>query len=163
MSGPVVSFQIEGMQELLEDLHDLSDKAPKAALSKGVRKGANKIMRDAKADVPVYSGTLRNSLKLKTEKGNRGMLKTVVDVMFDPAFNSVLQKHVNNAGKYGGTPGPGNTYYYPASMEYGFRTGQGWSPGHYFLKHARDMNDQTFPDTIEEALNAELAKLRVMR
>lgn len=149
------------MTELLKFLGDLGNKVPRQALAKGVRKGANNILREAKGDAPVYSGTMANSLKLKTEKGNTRKMKVVIDVMFDPALNGIMSKPVSKegAGKYGGTPNSEGNYYYPASMEYGFRTAKGWQPGHYFMKQARDENDGVFPSIIEQALKDEIDRL----
>lgn len=159
MSNSMLNIQIQDMQQLLNFLGDLGDKAPRQALAKGVRKGANNILREAKGDAPVYSGTMASSLKLKTEKGNTKKLKVVIDIMFDPALTSVFQKSVEEPGIYGGTPNSSGKYYYPGSMEYGFKTAKGWHQGHYFLKKARDDNDTNFGDTIEQALQDEIDRL----
>lgn len=155
-----MNMQIVGMQELLNYLSDMGERVPRQSLAKGVRKGTNQIMKDAKGDVPVLSGTLRNGIRTVTEKGNRNKLKVVMDVYFDPAMNSVFQKPVKeNPGKYGGKPNGSGMYYYPASMEFGFKTSKGWETGHYFMKYARDKNDTAFLNTIEQALNDEIDRL----
>jgi hypothetical protein len=148
-----MNMQIVGMQQLLTFLGDLGDKAPRQALAKGVRKGANNILRDAKGDAPVYSGTMQHSLKLKTETGNRKKLKVVIDVTFDSGYTY----HFKGQDR---TPPATTDYYYPGSQEYGFRTKNGgFVPGKYFMKKARDDNDGTFTDIVEQALNDEIDRL----
>lgn len=148
-----MNMQIAGMQELLKYLGDLGDKAPRQALAKGVRKGANNILRDAKGDAPIYSGTMANALKLKTEKGNTKKLKVVIDVGFDAGYTY----HFKGQDRH---PPSKTDYYYPASMEYGFRLKNGGRrDGHYFMKKARDDNDGVFTDIIEQALNDEIDRL----
>lgn len=147
------SAHISGMTELLKYLGDVGDKAPRQALAKGVRKGANLILRDAKGDAPVYSGTMAHALKLKTETGNTKKLKVVIDVTFDAGYTY----HFKGQDR---EPPAKTDYYYPASMEFGFRTKNGGHrAGHYFMKQARDDNDTTFYETVEQALSDELDKL----
>lgn len=151
--------QVVGIKELLTLLGDMGDRVPRQALAKGVRKGANRVLSNAKGLAPVYTGTLQHSLKLKTEKGNTRKLKVVIDIMFDPAYNDHFQKTPDNPGIYGGTPNDSGWYYYPGSQEYGFKTKNGYKPGLYFLREARDMEDQEFASILEEALQAEMDRL----
>lgn len=139
--------QIDGMQGLLRDLKEFGDKAPRRALAKGVRKGANKILSDAKGSSPVKTGLLKNNLYLKTESGNTRKLKVVIDVTWRGGIEDFV-KYEN-----------GQRYYYPASQEYGFKTKNGgYVEGRYFLRDARDENDTQFADTVEQALADELNK-----
>lgn len=152
MSNPI-NFKIEGMQDCLKYLGDISDKAPRQALAKGVRKGANKILKDAKADAPVYTGVMQKALKLQTEKGNTKKLKVVIDVTFDTGYTY----HFRGQDR---EPPAKTNFYYPTPEEYGYKLKKGgYVPGHYFLKNARDTNDNSFPATVEQALNDEIDKL----
>lgn len=153
------NIHVYGMEQALNLLGDVADKAPRRALAKGVRKGANEILRDAKGKAPVHYGTMRDSLKLKTEKGNTKKLKVVIDVMFDPAMSFIFQKSPIHPGLYGGKPNGSGLYYYPASMEYGYITAKGYEDGHYFLRDARDDNDTKFEQTVEQALWDEIDRL----
>jgi hypothetical protein len=143
------NVQIEGMKELLKFLGDLGDKAPRQALAKGVRKGANKILNDAKSYSTYKTGLMKSNLYLKTEKGNTRKLKVVIDVTWRPNVDEFVKLSSN-----------GVRYYYPASQEYGFKTKNGgYKEGKYFLKKSRDTNDTQFFDTIEQALNDEIDRL----
>lgn len=151
--------QIIGIQDLLKLLENCGDRVPRQALAKGTRKGANAILNEAKGLAPVYTGTLQHSLKLKTEKGNTRKLKVAIDVIFDPAYSYYFLSKPIHPGIYGGTPNSSGLYYYPASQEYGFKTKYGYKPGEYFLREARDNNDEAFAMILEDALWAEIDRL----
>jgi hypothetical protein len=85
--------------------------------------------------------------------------KAGFDVMFDPRFNSIFQKPIKRPGLHGASP-PKDTGYYPASMEYGFKTANGAIGGHYFMKKSAIAEESSAQDKMLEVISKEIDKLK---
>lgn len=62
---------LKGLDELLANLSGLSGNVKESA-RKGIERGAKKIQKNAKLLTPVDTGTLRNSIKTKSEITQEG-------------------------------------------------------------------------------------------
>lgn len=135
-----INFEIEGMKELVDAVERLGA-LPQKCVTGAARKGANVVLKAARAKAPKKSGALRKGIKLKKER-SRTKGKAVFDVAMDPKKNDLFVKEAN-----------GKRYYYPASMEYGFKLrGGGKREGFHFLKSSADENTNQVERTMIEEL-----------
>jgi hypothetical protein len=144
--------EIEGMDEILRQLRRI-EKIPKSVATKAAREGIKDPMKDAKANAPESSGSLKNGIIKILEKSPRGKCKSVYRIVFDRAFNPLFQKPIVNPGLYGGTK---DTGYYPVSMEYGFKIKGGFEPGLYFVREALAKNQAESEKKIINRLGKEI-------
>lgn len=110
---------VQGLNKLMKDIRKLEN-MPQKQITKGARKGANVILKEARAKAPELTKTLKKGIYLKAERSKRG--KKVFQVTFrsKPDFVKITKD--------------GTRYFYPASQEYGFKTVDGDSvEGKYFL------------------------------
>ena len=76
--------------------------------------------------------------------------KKVYQVVFDRRMNDVFQKKIKDPGKY---KGENQTAYYPASMEYGFKTKDGGArAGERFMLNAAENKAPKMSDTVVRTL-----------
>lgn len=147
-----VHFKVEGMKELQKSLKKLG-KVPQKHVTSSAKKGMNIVLKDAKANAPYDTGSLKKGIILKGEKSkHKG--KKVYKVVFDPAMNDVFQKK-NKDGKVTG--------YYPVSQEYGFFARNGrYIPGYRFIHNSLADNAQkmekTIVDTMKKKIDEEIRK-----
>jgi hypothetical protein len=150
--------EIEGFDELVAQFRRL-EKIPRSVTTKAAREGIKDPLKDAKANAPELSGSLKNGIIKVFEKKPRGKAKSVFRVVFDRAFNPIFQKPIQNPGQHGASP-PKSTGYYPVSMEYGFKTkGGGYEPGLYFVREAMEKNQKESAKKIVKKLGKEIDKL----
>jgi hypothetical protein len=71
-------------------------------------------------------------------------------------FNGIFQKDIKEKGIYGGKK---ETGYYPASMEYGFKTKKGQIGGHHFLEIVGRREESGIQDKMLEIISKEIDKL----
>jgi hypothetical protein len=155
--------EIEGFAELMRQMQRV-EKVPKSVTTKAAREGIKDPLKDAKANAPELSGSLKNGIIKILEKSPRGKAKSVYRIVFDRAFNSIFQKpvpdpnaeHPKGAGVYGGKK---PTAYYPVSQEYGFKTKGGYEPGLYFVREALAKNQAESTSKIVKRLGKEIDKL----
>ncbi|WP_082693050.1 HK97 gp10 family phage protein [Bacillus sp. FJAT-29814] len=147
--------EIEGFAELMRQLERV-EKVPKSVATKAAREGIKDPLKDAKANAPELSGTLKNGIIKILEKAPRKKCKSVYRIVFDRALNPVFQKPIKNPGIYGGKKPTG---YYPVSQEYGFNTANGYEPGLYFVRDALAENEAESTRKIVKRLGKEIDKL----
>jgi hypothetical protein len=141
------------MDKLKKDLERLG-KVPQKHVTTAARKGMNPVLKEAKANAPYDTGSLKKGMILKGEK-SRHKGKKVYDVIFDPSMNDVFQKK-NADGEVTG--------YYPASQEYGFFTRNGrYIPGFRFIHDSLASNAQRsgkiMVDTMQKKIDEEIRKV----
>lgn len=154
-----VRIKIEGMKELQKNLKKLGN-VPQKHVTAAAKKGMNVVLKQAKADAPEDTGSLKRGMKLSGERSKfKG--KKVYRIVFDSAMNGIFQKK-NKNGEITG--------YYPVSMEYGFfdRKGKhhekskntGWIVGfiHSGLTDNTGKIKKTVVDTMKQKIDAEIAK-----
>lgn len=151
----MANVHIEGMDELIRQLRRV-EKIPKSVTSKAAREGIKEPLKDAKANAPELSGSLKNGIIKILEKSPRGKAKSVYRIVFDRAFNPIFQKPIENPGIYGGKRPMG---YYPVSQEYGFQHKSGFEPGIYFVRDALENNQASSERKIVQRLSKEIDKL----
>lgn len=76
----MAELQVKGLAELHKVLQSLPEELEKKVLRNALRAGANEFKKAAKAQVPVKSGALRKSIRVKTSarKGRWRLKATVV-------------------------------------------------------------------------------------
>jgi hypothetical protein len=126
------------------------EKMPKKYLTRSAKAGSKPILTEARAKAPVgkgteTSGTLKKSLRLKQETPNKRN-KAVYRLRYDPKYTTSFLKPTT--GVYGGkTP----FAYYPASVEYGFKTAVGKTEGsHLFSKIVASHEKRSFETVVRE-------------
>ena len=152
--GEVASFE-----KALEGIGDL----PNRVVNRAVSKGATPVARAIRKAAPVgKTKQLRKGIVRKKEKTKIARGKAVYQLRFDPAKNDIFQKPIKRPGSRGGNAKKA-TGYYPASMEYGYFTGDGHGgykkiPGRHFMRDAADATAETFRRTVTETLMDGLQK-----
>lgn len=119
-----------------------------SSVSSAVHASAVQVAARARAMAPNKTGVLRSGIVVKPgrEKSSRPGA-TVYDIWMDPGLNQKFVKY-SKAGK---------RYYYPASMEYGFRLRNGKrAAGHYYLKNAAVGYSETHAQRMAEAISGAL-------
>lgn len=72
------SVRVEGFKELFEKLNQLEPKRVKPAVRKALRAGARLVLTEARTRVPVRTGALKKSMKVRGIKLKRGMVGIAV-------------------------------------------------------------------------------------
>lgn len=140
---------IEGLNEVIETLKKASE-LPQKCVNKAAKKGIQIAKKSAKAGRWIdETGYLRKSIKEKAEK-TKTKGKKVYDLWPDPSYNDVFVKESKS----------GNRAYYPASVEYGFKTKSGgYVPGFKFLHNSLTDNKSSIESAIVNTLADEIDKL----
>lgn len=74
-----VSFDIKGLDKLIKDLKQLEPKVQKKVVRKTLREGSKVIHREIKSNtVPVDSGDLRKSIKVRAGKRKRNTISVTI-------------------------------------------------------------------------------------
>ena len=99
---------------------------PASVVNYPAKKVAQTTARLAVVTAPYRTGALAGGIVVSSKEKTRVKGKAVYDVWMDPAKSDIFTKYAG-----------GKRYYYPASMEYGFRLQKGgrW-PGLYYMKRA---------------------------
>lgn len=155
--------EIESFEEALKGIGDL----PKRVVNSAVSKSVTPLRKEIRARAPVRTGALKKGIIRHRERTKVTRGKVVYDLMFDPAKTNIFAKEINRAGLYGGSKkvdskGKGHAYY-PASMEYGFFTGDGNGgykkvPGLHFMRDAADANAASFRENVTDGVMAGIEK-----
>lgn len=118
----MVKFTIDGLDDLLNDIKQLKE-FPIEDMNRACEKGADIIKTSVNAIAPTgKTGKLKGSfvsLKGKPRKSQRTSV-AFYDVRVDPKKKAVFSKDIKNKGKFGGTRA---TAFYPASVEFGHKSG----------------------------------------
>lgn len=137
---------ITGVQELQQML-ERGQRAPAKVLTKAAKMGAKIPLVLARQKAPVRTGALRRAIRLFSEKRKTG--KKVYQLAFNKNMNDKFVK------LYGD---PKKRAYYPASMEYGFKSSRGSFQGLRFMREAmqsqRSLVEQTIVNELASSLRA---------
>lgn len=130
-----LNIRVEGLEELQAQF-DRVQKIPKKYLTKAAKEGMAGPLKDAKANAPVGKktetrGTLKKSIRQKMETPNKRN-KAIYRLRYDPKYTETFLKTAKRPGLYGGK----SPAYYPASVEYGFKTKKGKVAGQYNMARA---------------------------
>jgi hypothetical protein len=129
------SAEVIGLREL-ESQFSRIGKFPKKNLTKAAKEGMAGPLADAKASAPTgKTGNLKRSIKRKMETPNKRN-KSVYRLIFSEKYTDSFLK--DSSGIYGGKPPKA---YYPHSVEYGFKTKNGYVRGKYFVTKAIQQNE----------------------
>lgn len=114
MARPFLDIGFFGDAELQRNLNKFTEKLQKKIAKKALKKGAEVILHRARALVPVDTGALAGSLKIRAftsgYKTRRGA--DLIGVVIEPG----TRKELGIA--------PDDPYYYPAVLEYGGQHGE---------------------------------------
>lgn len=137
--------RVEGLNKLMRDISKL-ERMPQSQITKGARRGANVILREARAKAPRgATKQLSKGIRLKAERSRRG--KKVFQITFkaNPEFVKITKD--------------GTRYFYPASQEFGFRTRNGGRvEGKHFLLGAMAEKKNEAARVIVDEIGKEIEK-----
>ena len=136
---------MDDLQKLERDLKRMA-KFPTTMLTGVVKKAANPILRDAKANAPMKSGALKEAMTLRLEK-SKTKGKKVYQITYSASSNDKLVK----------TSKDGKRSYYPASQEYGFITRSGAKVAG--LRFMRNAADKGAPQFERDVINGMMSKI----
>lgn len=152
-----INVSVEGLEELQAQFGRIG-RIPKKYLTKAARAGMDAVLRDAKASAPTgKTGILKKSIKKKMEtpnKRNKGVYRLVYDAKFTDDFLKP------SSGIYGGKP---PVAYYPASVEYGFKTKTGKVAGQFNMMKAVQRHETEAIHKVIESLNESINELLATR
>jgi hypothetical protein len=162
-----LEFEVLGIEDISAYFKELG-KVPQKTVRKAAKKGATIVRNKVRSDIqlPVKYGWLRDGITIVEENVKRDSTgksigrnrtgKAGFEVTFDRAFNGIFQKDIKEKGIYGGKK---ETGYYPASMEYGFKTKKGQIGGHHFLEIVGRREESGIQDKMLEIISKEIDKL----
>ncbi|ALA26724.1 hypothetical protein AVI51_16325 (plasmid) [Piscirickettsia salmonis] len=130
---PKMSFSVEGLRELEQKLKTLEPKKIRNLNRRALRKAAEPVEAQMKANAPQKSGALAESIKRRSKKG-KGR-RTIVNV----------------------TVGPARKIQYAIEQEYG----SSHQPARPFIRPALNDNAQTSIDIFKNALTLALKKQKL--
>lgn len=138
--------QVEGLNKLMKDISKL-DKMPQKQITKGARRGANVILKEARANAPKgETKLLSKGIYLKAERSRKG--KKVFQITFKsrPEFVKITKD--------------GKRYFYPASQEFGFKTRDGgrYEDNKHFLVNAMASKKNEAARVIVDEIGKEIEK-----
>lgn len=151
------TFEVEGLEELQAQLERIG-KVPKKELTKAAKAASNITLKEARAKAPVGKntktrGTLKKSISRKMETPNKRN-KSVYRIQYSPKYTDTFLKPTT--GVYGGkTPHA----YYPASVEYGYKTKYGKTKGKFYMKKALEATEKSAGQTLVDSLTDSINKL----
>lgn len=147
------TFSVDGLEELQAQFGRIG-RIPKKYLTKAARAGMDAPLRDAKTSAPVgKTGILKKSIKKKMETPNKRN-KGVYRLVYDPKFTENFLKP--SSGLYGGKP---PVAYYPASVEYGFKTKHGKVAGQFNMLRAIQRHETAAAQKVVESLKESIDEL----
>jgi hypothetical protein len=148
-----LNIRVSGLAELEAQFARIG-KMPKKYLTKAAKAGMADPERQAKKDAPLGpTGNLKKSIKKKMETPNKRN-KTIYRLRYDPKFTPDFLKP--SSGAYGGKP---PVAYYPASVEYGFKTKNGKVPGQFNMRDAIVQHQQSSLQKVVDSLNDSIDEL----
>lgn len=97
-------------------------------LAQIIQGSADTLVQRTRAAAPVKTGAIRSGIiRSPGPERSSKIGKVVYDLYVDPAMNDTFVKYTKS----------GKRYYYPASMEYGFRLKRGRRyPGKYYMRNS---------------------------
>ncbi|SEN19132.1 HK97 gp10 family phage protein [Paenibacillus sp. OV219] len=156
-----VNFTVLGVEECAAFFKELG-KVPQKTVKKAARAGAVMVRKKilSSGHLPVKDGHLRDSIivmERKNGKKRNRSGKAEFDVANNPDLNFVFQKKIKEVGKYGGTS---QTGYYPASMEYGFKSAKGFVPGHHYMRDTAEAEESAVQNKMLEVISKDIDALQ---
>lgn len=145
----MANTRVEGLDKLIRDINKL-DKMPQKEINKGARRGANIILKEARARASTRrkTGKMSKKLTLKKEKSKRG--KAVFQVTYQNATKFPEAVKITKDG---------TRYYYPSSQNFGFRTRDGgYKQGLHFLEGAMSSKSGEAARVIIDEIGKEIEK-----
>lgn len=144
--GITVTLEGATFDDIINGVNNLG-KLPTSSITGPVRKAATKTKKLARMFAPCRSGALRKGIVVRPKKERtRQKGKVVYDIWMDPGMTDIFVRNTR-AGK---------RYFYPGSMEYGFRTKFGKEPGHYFMKTAVEVMEPVYEQFVIDDTNRKL-------
>lgn len=135
-------FVVTGLAELDAALHQMSNAVHNKVVRKAVRQAAKPVLKEARRLVPVKTGALRKSLKIKSAKRSRKRTSIGVEVVTGKQFFT------------------GDTYY-GGMIEFGTK----YIKPRSFLRDAAKAKENeavsVFRQELRDGIEREAAKLRV--
>lgn len=160
MAMSPLNFKVLGADECAAFFRELG-KVPQKTVRKAARAGAVLVRKKiiSSGHIPVKHGYLRDSIiviERKNGKKRNRSGKAEFDAANNPAWNFIFQKPIKKVGLYGGTS---KTGYYPASMEYGFKSKNGFIVGHHFMRDTAIANESIVQDKMLEVISKDIDAL----
>jgi hypothetical protein len=152
-----LNIRVEGLEELQAQFGRIGG-MKKKYLTKAAKAGMADPERQARTNAPVgkgtkTSGTLKKSIKKKMETPNKRN-KAVYRLRYDPKFTPDFLKP--SSGAYGGKPPQA---YYPASVEYGFKTKSGKVAGQFNMAKAISQHQESSLQKVVDSLRDSIDEL----
>lgn len=142
--------RVEGLRDLMADISKL-DKMPQKQITKGVRRGTNVILKEARARASErhITGKMSKKLTLKTER-SRKRGKKVMQVTYQKVDKFPEAVKITKDG---------TRYYYPSSQNFGFDTRDGGHvDGLNFLGGAMQSKGKQAAKVIVDEIGKEIDK-----
>ncbi|MEJ2202945.1 MAG: HK97 gp10 family phage protein [Gemmatimonadota bacterium] len=112
MSSPRFDIRVLGDKKLTKAMRKLPEKMERKVLRKAMRTAFKTTLERAKARVPVHSGALKRSLKLRSRRGGR---RKIAYAIFSGGKDQLGVPSKTKSGRPRG--------YYPAAIEFGWKAG----------------------------------------
>lgn len=144
------NVHVIGLDKLIKDINKL-EKMPSREISKGTRRGANVILKEARARASVRkkTGKMSKKLTLKSER-SRKRGKKVFQVTYQKEDKFPEAVKITKDGK---------RYYYPASQNFGFSTKEGVTvQGLHFLEGAMKSKSTIAANVMIDEIGKEIEK-----
>ena len=163
--------EIEGLKELEAQFKKV-EKFPKRKINQASNAGMKPVLAEAKKRAPKGEpseferlfgshvhrqyGALKKGITKALEKTKRSKAKAVYKIIWkdNPIFVRPITKE--GRGIYGGQS---ETGFYPASVNFGFKSKYGYIKGQHFLEEALKNNEAKSQKIIVDRLMTELDKL----
>lgn len=92
------AVEITGLKELDAALQELAWPAARRALRKGIRRGANVIRDEARANAPVDTGLLKRQIRTRERSEDEGNMRFAVEVTRSAFYGRFLEYGTSNMG-----------------------------------------------------------------
>ena len=169
MSSLRLYFEVKGIESRIEAFNKIG-KSPQQALRKAATTAGNTLKSQVSSNIPAApgSGVYQKSLVKKVER-HRARGKGGVAILPSASKRAYVKlgRTAKNPGKYGGRPSTDAEgkarYYYPASLEYGWLTGDGNGgvkhiPGKHYMRNGAEMASESVKQVFIREFEKELDK-----
>ncbi len=151
---------------LLYKTLDRVGKSPQKALYQGTSKAAVITKKAVKDAAPDDTGALKRGIVTRTEHSRiRGKKVRQTTFKEGAGLERVLGKN-SHPGKFGGRPGgkDKDRYYYPASQEFGWLTGDGnggikYVPGKHYMRRGAEAASEPAKTAMIDTMTKELDRI----
>ena len=120
----IVSYKLEGLDQLMRSLRDVPNNLRKKALTKALRAAGKVVLDEARARAPVLkeaiphrrAGTVKKAIKLRVSKMDKRQGNVGVFVNVKPLTKAQIgnfkSSSVKSGGKASGSANPNDPYYW---------------------------------------------------